>query len=80
MLRKDLHMLYITYMPAVTYMALCMCVCYRKEVRALGLTVLVDARRCSPVPALFKAFNILQVRMHAFNYPPGENTSTGIIY
>lgn len=34
----------------------------RKEVSALGLTVLVDARKCSPVPALFKAFNILQVR------------------
>ncbi|XP_069037278.1 puratrophin-1 isoform X3 [Lepisosteus oculatus] len=32
----------------------------RKEVRSLGLTVLVDARRCSPVPALFKAFNVLQ--------------------
>nr|XP_055061135.1 puratrophin-1 isoform X6 [Misgurnus anguillicaudatus] len=32
----------------------------RKEVSALGLTVLVDARRCSLVPALFKAFNILQ--------------------
>ncbi|KAJ8343350.1 hypothetical protein SKAU_G00306790 [Synaphobranchus kaupii] len=32
----------------------------RKEVRSMGLTVLVDARRCSPVPALFKAFNILQ--------------------
>uniref|UniRef100_A0A4W4HAC0 Pleckstrin homology domain containing, family G (with RhoGef domain) member 4 n=1 Tax=Electrophorus electricus TaxID=8005 RepID=A0A4W4HAC0_ELEEL len=28
----------------------------RKEVQALGLTILVDARRCSPVPALFKAF------------------------
>lgn len=36
--------------------------CCRKEVSAMGLTVLVDARRCSPVPALFKAFNILQVR------------------
>ncbi|XP_076143087.1 pleckstrin homology domain-containing family G member 4B isoform X1 [Alosa pseudoharengus] len=35
----------------------------RKEVRSLGLTVLVDARRCSPVPALFKAFNILQDAM-----------------
>ncbi|XP_067296498.1 rho guanine nucleotide exchange factor 40 isoform X2 [Pseudorasbora parva] len=35
----------------------------RKEVSALGLTVLVDARRCSPVPALFKAFNILQEDM-----------------
>lgn len=35
----------------------------RKEVSALGLTVLVDARRCSPVPALFKAFNILQEAM-----------------
>uniref|UniRef100_A0A8B9KE74 Pleckstrin homology domain containing, family G (with RhoGef domain) member 4 n=1 Tax=Astyanax mexicanus TaxID=7994 RepID=A0A8B9KE74_ASTMX len=35
----------------------------RKEMRALGLTVLVDARRCSPVPALFKAFNILQEAM-----------------
>ncbi|KAK3510121.1 hypothetical protein QTP70_026837, partial [Hemibagrus guttatus] len=33
----------------------------RKEVQALGLTVLVDARRCSPVPALFKAFAVLQV-------------------
>ncbi|XP_067408915.1 puratrophin-1 isoform X2 [Emydura macquarii macquarii] len=32
----------------------------RAECRALGLTVLVDARRCSPVPALFKAFNLLQ--------------------
>ncbi|XP_028812342.1 puratrophin-1 isoform X2 [Denticeps clupeoides] len=32
----------------------------RKDVRSLGLTVLVDGRRCSPVPALFKAFNILQ--------------------
>ncbi|XP_066569464.1 pleckstrin homology domain-containing family G member 4B isoform X2 [Amia ocellicauda] len=32
----------------------------RREVRSLGLTVLVDARRCSPVPALFKAFNLLQ--------------------
>uniref|UniRef100_A0A8C1XDK8 Pleckstrin homology domain containing, family G (with RhoGef domain) member 4 n=1 Tax=Cyprinus carpio TaxID=7962 RepID=A0A8C1XDK8_CYPCA len=35
----------------------------RKEVSALGLTVLVDARRCSPVPALFKSFNILQEAM-----------------
>uniref|UniRef100_A0A8C1UC51 Pleckstrin homology domain containing, family G (with RhoGef domain) member 4 n=1 Tax=Cyprinus carpio TaxID=7962 RepID=A0A8C1UC51_CYPCA len=35
----------------------------RKEVSALGLTVLVDARRCSPVPALFKAFTILQEAM-----------------
>ncbi|XP_071256252.1 puratrophin-1-like [Salvelinus alpinus] len=35
----------------------------RKEVRSLGLTVLVDSRRCSPVPALFKAFNILQDAM-----------------
>ncbi|XP_026793278.3 puratrophin-1 isoform X2 [Pangasianodon hypophthalmus] len=35
----------------------------RKEVQALGLTVLVDARRCSPVPALFKAFTILQEAM-----------------
>ncbi|XP_076856301.1 pleckstrin homology domain-containing family G member 4B isoform X2 [Brachyhypopomus gauderio] len=32
----------------------------RKEVQALGLTILVDARRCSPVPALFKAFHMLQ--------------------
>ncbi|XP_066509793.1 rho guanine nucleotide exchange factor 40-like isoform X1 [Hoplias malabaricus] len=39
------------------------CTILRKEVRALGLTVLVDARRCSPVPALFKAFNILQEAM-----------------
>uniref|UniRef100_A0A8B9J3E0 Pleckstrin homology and RhoGEF domain containing G4 n=1 Tax=Amazona collaria TaxID=241587 RepID=A0A8B9J3E0_9PSIT len=33
----------------------------RPECQALGLTVLVDARRCSPVPALFKAFSTLQV-------------------
>ncbi|XP_056317728.1 uncharacterized protein plekhg4 isoform X2 [Danio aesculapii] len=39
------------------------CSTLRKEVSALGLTVLVDARRCSPVPALFKAFNILQEAM-----------------
>ncbi|XP_075432763.1 pleckstrin homology domain-containing family G member 4B-like isoform X2 [Ascaphus truei] len=32
----------------------------RRECRALGLTLLVDARRCSPVPALFKAFHIMQ--------------------
>uniref|UniRef100_A0A8C5IE55 Pleckstrin homology and RhoGEF domain containing G4 n=1 Tax=Junco hyemalis TaxID=40217 RepID=A0A8C5IE55_JUNHY len=32
----------------------------RPECQALGLTVLVDARRCSPVPALFKAFSALQ--------------------
>ncbi|XP_006028165.2 puratrophin-1 isoform X2 [Alligator sinensis] len=32
----------------------------RPGCQALGLTILVDARRCSPVPALFKAFNILQ--------------------
>ncbi|XP_051787630.1 uncharacterized protein plekhg4 isoform X1 [Erpetoichthys calabaricus] len=32
----------------------------RKDVQAMGLTVLVDARRCSPVPALFKAFNNVQ--------------------
>ncbi|CAN8186894.1 unnamed protein product [Coccothraustes coccothraustes] len=32
----------------------------RPECQALGLTVLVDARRCSPVPALFKAFSMLQ--------------------
>ncbi|MEE6500055.1 hypothetical protein FKM82_003671 [Ascaphus truei] len=31
-----------------------------RECRALGLTLLVDARRCSPVPALFKAFHIMQ--------------------
>lgn len=35
----------------------------RPECQALGLTVLVDARRCSPVPALFKAFSILQVSL-----------------
>lgn len=39
------------------------CTVLRKEVRSLGLTVLVDSRRCSPVPALFKAFNILQDAM-----------------
>uniref|UniRef100_UPI00398E5893 pleckstrin homology domain-containing family G member 4B isoform X2 n=1 Tax=Pristiophorus japonicus TaxID=55135 RepID=UPI00398E5893 len=32
----------------------------RQDIRSAGLTILVDARRCSPVPALFKAFNILQ--------------------
>ncbi|XP_048672417.2 puratrophin-1 isoform X1 [Caretta caretta] len=32
----------------------------RAECRALGLTILVDARRCSPVPALFKAFSLVQ--------------------
>ncbi|XP_043935472.1 puratrophin-1 [Protopterus annectens] len=30
------------------------------EIRALGLTILVDARRCLPVPELFKSFNALQ--------------------
>ncbi|CAI5782030.1 puratrophin-1 [Podarcis lilfordi] len=32
----------------------------RPECQALGLTILVDARRCSPVPALFKALAVLQ--------------------
>eukprot|EP00079_Xenopus_tropicalis_P034805 XP_017948576.1 PREDICTED: puratrophin-1 isoform X1 [Xenopus tropicalis] len=32
----------------------------RKDCRSLGLTLLVDSRRCSPVPALFKAFHIVQ--------------------
>ncbi|XP_058484999.1 rho guanine nucleotide exchange factor 40 isoform X2 [Solea solea] len=32
----------------------------REEVRALGLTVLVDARRAAPVPALFSALRSLQ--------------------
>ncbi|XP_072278584.1 puratrophin-1 isoform X2 [Pyxicephalus adspersus] len=32
----------------------------RPECRRLGLTLLVDARRCSPVPALFKALYIVQ--------------------
>ncbi|XP_023276141.1 rho guanine nucleotide exchange factor 40-like, partial [Seriola lalandi dorsalis] len=32
----------------------------RKEMRALGLTVLVDARRAVPVPALFSALRSLQ--------------------
>ncbi|XP_040908378.1 puratrophin-1 isoform X2 [Toxotes jaculatrix] len=32
----------------------------RKEVRALGLTVLVDARGAAPVPALFSALSSLQ--------------------
>ncbi|XP_044125247.1 puratrophin-1-like [Bufo gargarizans] len=32
----------------------------RRDCRALGLTLLVDTRRCSPVPALFKAIHIVQ--------------------
>ncbi|XP_053305794.1 puratrophin-1-like [Spea bombifrons] len=32
----------------------------RRDCRSLGLTLLVDARRCSPVPALFKAFHRVQ--------------------
>ncbi|KAM8946012.1 puratrophin-1 [Pelodytes ibericus] len=32
----------------------------RRDCQALGLTLVVDARRCSPVPALFKAFHLLQ--------------------
>ncbi|XP_032872395.1 pleckstrin homology domain-containing family G member 4B isoform X3 [Amblyraja radiata] len=33
----------------------------RKDVRELGLTILVDARRCPPAPTLFKAFTALQI-------------------
>uniref|UniRef100_A0A8C0GFG3 Pleckstrin homology and RhoGEF domain containing G4B n=1 Tax=Chelonoidis abingdonii TaxID=106734 RepID=A0A8C0GFG3_CHEAB len=33
----------------------------RKEVRDLGLVILVDARKCQPSPGLFKAFTALQV-------------------
>ncbi|XP_043396316.1 pleckstrin homology domain-containing family G member 4B isoform X4 [Chelonia mydas] len=32
----------------------------RKEVRDLGLVILVDARKCQPSPGLFKAFTALQ--------------------
>ncbi|XP_075442516.1 pleckstrin homology domain-containing family G member 4B isoform X3 [Ascaphus truei] len=32
----------------------------RKEVRDLGLVILVDARRCHPVPGLFKTFATMQ--------------------
>ncbi|XP_063294220.1 uncharacterized protein LOC134579012 isoform X2 [Pelobates fuscus] len=32
----------------------------RRDCQTLGLTLLVDARRCSPVPALFKAFHLVQ--------------------
>lgn len=39
----------------------------------MGLTVLVDARRCSPVPALFKVFSTLQV-----SFEPGQR-STGCL-
>uniref|UniRef100_A0A8C5QK12 Puratrophin-1 n=1 Tax=Leptobrachium leishanense TaxID=445787 RepID=A0A8C5QK12_9ANUR len=35
----------------------------RRDCRALGLTLLVDARRCSPVPALFKAFHLVQATL-----------------
>lgn len=45
--------------------------------QALGLTVLVDARRCSPVPALFKAFTVLQVRIQPCNRPLGGNAASG---
>jgi len=40
-------------------------VCNRKEVAALGLTVLVDARRAAPVPALFSALRALKVSLNA---------------
>ncbi|XP_067425971.1 pleckstrin homology domain-containing family G member 4B isoform X2 [Emydura macquarii macquarii] len=32
----------------------------RKEVRDLGLVILLDARKCQPIPGLFKAFTVLQ--------------------
>uniref|UniRef100_A0A8C3A3Z8 Pleckstrin homology domain containing, family G (with RhoGef domain) member 4 n=1 Tax=Cyclopterus lumpus TaxID=8103 RepID=A0A8C3A3Z8_CYCLU len=37
----------------------------RKEVGALGLTVLVDARRAAPVPALFSALRALKENVHS---------------
>lgn len=66
-------------MRAQKDITLCMCVwvCSRREVQALGLTVLVDARRCSPVPALFKAFTVLQVRMQPCSRPLGGNAVSG---
>ncbi|XP_067856601.1 pleckstrin homology domain-containing family G member 4B isoform X4 [Heptranchias perlo] len=45
----------------LTHLLLYYCTIPRKEVRELGLTILVDARRCPPAPALFKAFAALQV-------------------
>uniref|UniRef100_F7E158 Pleckstrin homology and RhoGEF domain containing G4B n=1 Tax=Ornithorhynchus anatinus TaxID=9258 RepID=F7E158_ORNAN len=32
----------------------------RKEIQDLGLVILVDARKCQPIPALFQAFTTLQ--------------------
>uniref|UniRef100_A0A8C6Z0T8 Uncharacterized protein n=1 Tax=Nothoprocta perdicaria TaxID=30464 RepID=A0A8C6Z0T8_NOTPE len=49
-----------------------LCSIPRPECQALGLTVLVDARRCSPLPALFKAFSILQV-----SGQPGQRSLRG---
>uniref|UniRef100_UPI00398F02F9 pleckstrin homology domain-containing family G member 4B isoform X3 n=1 Tax=Pristiophorus japonicus TaxID=55135 RepID=UPI00398F02F9 len=45
----------------LTHLLLYYCTIPRKEVRELGLTVLVDARRCPPAFTLFKAFTALQV-------------------
>uniref|UniRef100_A0A8C3RTZ2 Pleckstrin homology and RhoGEF domain containing G4B n=1 Tax=Chelydra serpentina TaxID=8475 RepID=A0A8C3RTZ2_CHESE len=39
----------------------------RKEVRDLGLVILVDARKCQPSPGLFKAFIALQVIPHSIH-------------
>uniref|UniRef100_A0A5F8G510 Pleckstrin homology and RhoGEF domain containing G4B n=1 Tax=Monodelphis domestica TaxID=13616 RepID=A0A5F8G510_MONDO len=39
----------------------------RSEVRDLGLVILVDARKCQPAPALFKAFTALQVSPQSIN-------------
>uniref|UniRef100_A0A4W3IS91 Uncharacterized protein n=1 Tax=Callorhinchus milii TaxID=7868 RepID=A0A4W3IS91_CALMI len=40
----------------------------RKEVRELGLMVVVDARRCPPPLALYKAFGSMQVRIVTFSH------------
>eukprot|EP00062_Callorhinchus_milii_P005493 gi/632945028/ref/XP_007887829.1/ PREDICTED: pleckstrin homology domain-containing family G member 4B [Callorhinchus milii] len=45
----------------VTHLLMYYCTIPRKEVRELGLTVLLDARRCQPALVLCKAFTALQV-------------------
>ncbi|XP_048472634.1 pleckstrin homology domain-containing family G member 4B isoform X3 [Rhincodon typus] len=45
----------------LTYILLYYYTIPRKEVRELGLTILVDARRCLPTLTLFRAFTALQV-------------------
>uniref|UniRef100_A0A3P8RIZ8 Uncharacterized protein n=1 Tax=Amphiprion percula TaxID=161767 RepID=A0A3P8RIZ8_AMPPE len=51
----------------------------RKQTRASGLTVLMDARRAAPAAAMFSALRLLQVSVHLDRWKTGRHTNIVIL-